>query len=150
MKHLIKLIILSLGLTSALQASAAAPSTTDIFANCMIDTLNGKERKNLAKWVFFAVAAHPEIKTYANATPQDIEESDKYVGALITRLLTENCPKELQAASKDDPLALQKGFQLVGQVAMQELMADQSVMKAISNYAHYADQDKINAVLSNK
>jgi len=30
---------------------------------------------------------------------------------------------------------------------MQELMADKNVMKAISNYARYANQDKINEVL---
>ncbi len=148
MKYLIKLIIITLTLTTV--QATAAQSATNVFASCMVDALNGKERKNLAKWVFFAVAAHPEIKSYANTTPQDIEKSDKYVGTLITRLLTENCPKELQAASKEDPLALQKGFQLVGQVAMQELMADQSVMQAISNYARYADQDKINGILSNK
>ncbi len=139
-----------LALTLTTVQATAAQSVTNIFASCMVDALNGKERKNLAKWVFFAVAAHPEIKSYSKATPQDIETSDKYVGALITRLLTDNCPTELQAASKEDPLALQKGFQLVGQVAMQELMADQSVMQAISNYARYADQDKINQVLSNK
>jgi len=47
MKSLIKLIILSLGLISMMQASAATPSATDIFSRCMVDTLNGKERKNL-------------------------------------------------------------------------------------------------------
>jgi len=61
--------------------------------------------------------------------------------------MTENCPDELQAANRADPQAIERSFELVGQVAMQELMGNQDVMTAITNYAKYADQEKINKIL---
>jgi len=130
-----------------IQTPVLAESPTDRFAVCMADNLNGKERKNLAKWIFFSIAAHPEIKPYSRASRQNVEESDQYVGKLITRLLTADCPGELKSASASDPLALQKAFEMVGQVAMQELMTNQEVMKTLTNYAQYADQEKINKLL---
>ena len=128
---------------------AAAASQTDAFGVCLVDSLTGKERKRLARWIFFSIAAHPEIKPYLSASKQDIDSSDQYVGRLVTRLLVDDCPAELKAANKEDPRAAQKAFELVGQVAMQELMANEQVENAVANYGRYADQDRISAVLRN-
>jgi len=147
MKKIIKIITITLGLVIAAPAQASSP--TNALSSCLVDTLNGKERKSLAKWIFFSIAAHPEINTYSSASIKDINKSDQYVGKLITRILTIDCPKELKTANNADPLAIQKAFEVVGQVAMQELMANENVMKTITNYAKYTDQDKINRVLSN-
>ena len=146
MKINIKIMLLTVSLivSSGIQANSA----TGVFASCMVDNLNGKERKNLAKWIFFSIAAHPEIKMYSSATQTDLSESDKYIGSLITRLLTENCPNELKAANKVDPQAIEKGFELVGQVAMQELMNNQEVMTTLTKYVEFTDQNKINKVLT--
>ena len=148
MKNIVKVLALSIGLIVVTPAVAESP--TNMFAGCMVDALSGKERKGLAKWIFFSIAAHPEIKSYSSASQKDIKESDEYVGKLITRLLTANCPDELKRAHKSDPLAVQKAFELVGQVAMQELMTNQDVMKTLTNYAQYADKEKINKILSEK
>jgi len=129
--------------------SATASPKTDELGVCLVDSLDGKERKRLARWVFFAIAAHPEIESYLTASRQDIDSNDQYVGRLVTRLLVDDCPTQLKAASKEDPRAVQKAFELVGQVAMKEIMTNQQVMDAISNYARYAEQDKISAVISN-
>ncbi|MCW9031589.1 MAG: hypothetical protein OQK58_08900 [Gammaproteobacteria bacterium] len=148
MKNYIKIITLSIGLIIGTPALAASP--TDVFSNCLVDALNGKERKNLAKWIFFAIAAHPDITSYSKASTKDINDSDKYVGKLITKLLTADCSNELNNARKSNPRAIEQGFGLVGKVAMQELMTNQNVTKAISNYIKYADQEKINQVLLKK
>ncbi|NTS76279.1 hypothetical protein HR060_05300 [Catenovulum sp. SM1970] len=146
MNHFAKMMVLAIGLLSTSVATAATP--TEQLGTCLVDSLNGKERKQLAKWIYFAIGSHPEINQYLKATPNDVDTSDKYVGELITKLLTVNCPKELVAANKVDPLAIQKAFELVGQVAMQELMTNPATMKALTNYANYADQAKVNELLS--
>ena len=148
MKNIVTIIMLSLGLTIGTPVFASSPGNE--FASCLADALNGKERRNLAKWIFFAMAAHPEIKTYSSASQIDTKETDKYVGELITRLLIVDCPNELKKASKSNPLAMQQGFELVGRVAMQELMTNQNVTKAITNYIKYVDTDKLNKILSEK
>ncbi|GIC76922.1 hypothetical protein [Moritella sp. F3] len=146
MNNLIKVTILSISLLSGTGAFASTP--TEQLGTCLVDSLNGKERKKLAKWIYFSIGSHPEIKSFMSATDANIQESDQYVGKLITKILTVDCPKELYAANKSDPLAIQKAFELVGKVAMQELMTNQDTIKAITNYAAYTDQRKINAILS--
>ncbi len=146
MRTCLRILVLSLVVGAGVPAIAATP--TETFSTCMVDALNGKERKTLAKWIFFAIAAHPEISSFANASKADIDATDKYVGELITRLLTTDCPAELKAANDSDPMALQAAFEVVGAVAMQELMANDAVTRAISNYTNYADMDRINQVVA--
>ena len=133
---------------SIVAAPASANNPTQTFATCLVDTLDGKERKSLAKWIFFSLAAHPEISPYSKATQEDIQESDVFMGQLVTRLLVDACPAELKAANAADPRALQSAFELVGQVAMQELMTNDEVMRTLTNYATYADLDKINSLMA--
>lgn len=148
MKVLVKTLALTAALISGSPAFSMTP--TEIFANCLADSLNGKERKNLAKWIFLSITVHPEIKSYANVSAKDKGETDKYVGELVTRLLTEECPRELKAANDSNPLAVQKGFEMVGQVAMQELMTNQETMAALTGYVQYADQEKIARIIAQK
>lgn len=142
------LYLLTLGLATGIGVPTMAASPIDTFSTCMVDTLNGKERKGLAKWIFFSIGAHPEISSFSNATEADLEASDKYVGALITRLLTDDCPEEFRAASESDPKALEKAFTQVGQIAMQELMVDDDVERTIMNYSKHVDMEKIEQVLA--
>jgi len=127
-----------------------ADPSSDKLANCLVENLNGKERKNLAKWVFFAIAAHPEIKSYSSISDDNRIENDKYVASVIMRLLTENCPKELKTAYSVNPQAIVSSFELVGRVAMQELMTNENVTKSLSSYTKYADLEKVNKVLVQK
>lgn len=143
-------MLAGLGIVAMLTLGASAPAsaqTAEALGSCLVDSLDGKERKRLARWIFFSMAAHPEINSYLEATPKDIQSNDEYVGQLVTRLLAEDCPNELKAANAQDPRAVEKSFELVGQVAMQELMRNDEVRTAISNYARHADTKKISAVI---
>lgn len=124
----------------------AGPATNTLGV-CLTDSLTGKERKVLAKWIFFAIAAHPEISSYSNVTDNSQDETNQFVGGLITRLMTEDCPSQAKAALKEDgSVAFEQAFGMVGQVAMQELMADQNVARSISGFEKYVDQAKISAL----
>jgi len=143
-----RIVIFALIMCLSMVAPVLADSPTNVLGTCLVDHLNGIERKNLAKWIFFSIASHPELKSYSKASANDVTKSDQNIGKLITRLLTEDCPSELRTANSADPQALENAFSLVGRVAMQELMTNQEVTKAISNYTEYADMEKINKILS--
>lgn len=142
--NILALVLLSL---ATLTPSNSKASTNDL-AQCLIDHLNGKERKFLATWIFFAIGSHPEITQYSKATQEDIESSNIKTGKLFTRLLTEDCHEELATASRIDPYAIEKSFELVGKVAMQELMTDESVSQALTGYLPHTDVDKIQQIMS--
>lgn len=145
-----KTIILVTIVLSFAAFSLPALANTQTLGQCLVDSLNGKERKELAKWIYFAIAAHPEMNSFSNITNKDRDNIDKYIGKLVTRLLAEDCSLELKAAQNSDPMAIQKAFELVGQVAMQELMANEGVMTRITSYVKYLDEDKISSALTNE
>ena len=114
---------------------------------CMTDSLNGKERKNLAKWIFFGMSEHSTIKPHSNVPTSDRERMNKYVGTLITRLLTEDCPEIAKAAlDENGSAAFDYAFGVVGEVAMTELMAEPAVSKSLGAFEHHLDQSKFDGV----
>jgi len=103
-------------------------------ASCLADNTTGKERKDLARWIFAAMAAHTEMRDLSSSTPATREKISQSIGALITRLLTENCADQTKTAmAKEGSQSLQTAFGSLGQLAMQELMTNQDVNAAISD-----------------
>ncbi len=115
---------------------------------CLADGTTGKDRKELARWVFLAMAAHPEMKQLANATPAAVDESSRRTAALFNRLLADTCAKEVKAAMQGGGTqAIQPAFNVLGQLAMRELMGDKDVMGTMAVFERYIDQPRINAAL---
>lgn len=130
-------------------SSAFADEST--LGSCMVDAMTGKERKEMAQWIFFAISAHPEIKEYSNVPEATKNTADMHFANLITRLLTEDCLVQAKAAvKKDGNTAIVGAFELVGKVAMQELMRSKEVSNSISAYAKYLDQEKLKKISSEK
>ncbi|MGI2260574.1 hypothetical protein [Shewanella sp. GXUN23E] len=128
-------------------AYSAQPGQT--LGTCMSDSLNGKERKELAKWVYFAMSTHSSIEPYSKVSDKDREASNRYVGALISRLLTEDCPEVAKQAYESDGLqAFETGFGIVGEVAMQELMNEASVAQALGAFEQYLDQSQFDKIFN--
>jgi hypothetical protein len=146
MKKTAKILIIALSFGTAISLPASA--NTQALAVCLTDSLNGKERKQLAKWIYFSIAAHPEMKPYSNISADVRTDTDKYVGTLVTRLLVDDCASQLKIAQKTDPNSLQKAFELVGQVAMQEIMTNPDVTSTIGSYSKYVDQKRISSILA--
>jgi hypothetical protein len=49
--------------------SVQAQQPADALSTCFADRTSGKDRKDLARWIFLAMAAHPEMKEQATPTP---------------------------------------------------------------------------------
>src|SRR6266700_2824343 len=80
---------------------AHGQSQSSSLETCLADHTSGKDRKELARWVFFAISVHPELKQYVNASgPAAAEESSRTMAALVTRLMTDSCLNETKEAMK--------------------------------------------------
>src|ERR1700739_4990586 len=77
---------------------AFAGPATDALGACLADNTSGKERKELAKWIFVGMAAHPEIQDIAKLAPAVHEQTDREIGDLVGRLLIKNCADQARAA----------------------------------------------------
>jgi hypothetical protein len=130
---------------------ALASTATDALSTCLADNTTGRDRKEMARWVFVGMASHPEIKTLSNITQAKRDELDKSMAVLVTRLMTESCAVQARSAmEKDGGEAFKVAFGVVGKLAMQELMSNPNVNAAFSDFTKYMDPKKINSALPNK
>jgi len=132
-------------------ASALAGPHADALGRCLAENTNGKERKDLARWMLAAMTVHPEMRSLSAATDADRDQASRVMGALFTKLLSEGCPGQAKAAVQNEGAqAMQAAFGTLGQLAMQELMSDQDVAKSIGAFERYIDQKKVEAAMSAK
>ena len=140
-------IAVSLAMLAVIPASATEYS--DALSSCLADSTNGKDRKALVRWSFIAMAAHPDIRPMAAITNTTQDDVNKEMANLFTRLLTQNCVKELQASLKHDgSQLLTQSMESLGRVAMQEIMSHPAVNSSISGFENYIDQEKLRAALA--
>jgi hypothetical protein len=135
----------------ASRASGGAQEPQNALRTCLADNTSGRDRKDLARWVFFAMAAHPEMKQYADAkATAAADETSQKMAALVTRLLTESCVGEVRAVVKTGQGAqsLKLAFESLGQLAMQELVTDKNVQDAMASFQRYVDETHLRDALA--
>ena len=146
-----KRYVLAMTLATALLipfAAQAGPHAQQLGV-CLTDSLSGKERKSLAKWIYFGMSAHSTIEQCSKITAADIDNSNRYVGSLLTRLLTEDCPEQAKMAFEEGGTSgIESAFRIVGRVAMQEIMAEPKVSQSLGAFEKYLDQDKFDRVFN--
>jgi hypothetical protein len=128
---------------------AANPYVEQLSA-CLADSTTGKERKQLAEWVFLAMGAHSDIKAHLAPTASSaVEDVNKAVASLLMRLMTEDCAQEARDTyEKAGSQAFQSSFGMLGNLAMQELMGDRAVANAMTSFEKYLDAKKLSKTLT--
>lgn len=144
-KHLICLLL------AASAFAAHAQPAVDGFGKCLAENTTGKDRKDLARWLFVAMGTHPDMKAIAAISAAANEDSSRVAGRLFTRLIVETCPVQAKAAfDVTGPAAFQTAFGVLGQLAMQELTADKDVSAAMGLLQKHIDTVKVQSVLTGK
>lgn len=145
-----KRTLIGLLLAASTLAVHAQPAVS-AFGKCLGDNTTGRDRKDLARWLFVAMGAHPDMKAISTINPSAPEESSRVAGQLFTKLVAESCPKEAKAAvDAAGPGAFQSAFTVLGQLAMQELMTDKDVAAGMSLLQKHIDASKVQSVLGGK
>lgn len=133
----------------ATMAPAMASPAAEAVSLCLTDSTTGKDRKDLARWVFLAMAEHPEIRELAKAPTAASDESARTVASLFTRLIVDNCPKQIeQLIRAEGPDSFSAAFGFLGKVAFQELVTNELVSKSLQQYQRYIDRAKLDAALA--
>lgn len=153
MKNLRRFGLLPLALALGLAAAPLAQAQVqgESLAKCLADNTTGKDRKDLARWIFVAMASHPEIRDLASASEEAADQASRSMGALVTRLLAESCPREVQAVARGEgPMAMRRAFETLGQLAMMELTSNKDVAASITKFERYVDRAKVTGVLEGR
>jgi hypothetical protein len=146
----LKSILLSLFALLTAMPAIAGPDA-DALTRCLSDSTSGKDRKDLAKWVFAAMSSHPEIREFAKVPDKVRDQTSNTMGVLVSRLLGEDCLKQTQAVVRNEgSVAMQTAFRDLGALAMQELMSDPDVKASFGGFEKYLDRKKIEAAIPAK
>lgn len=151
MKRIISvLVVIIIGSTITASSAVAGPATDSLIA-CMSDNTTGKDRKDLARWIFVGMSFHPEIQSLSSVTETDRDQLDRRMAAIVTRLLIENCQVQVKLAmeKEEGEAPLKSAFSVMGQLAMQELMANPAVNSAFTRFVKYVDTEKLRSAFSN-
>jgi hypothetical protein len=126
-------------------ATTFAGPSIDALTSCLANSTTGKDRVNLAKLIFVAISAHPDVGKIANISTSNIEEINKVNADLFTRLLVTDCNEETKLAMKlENTAALRSAFESLGRLAMIELMGNQNVANGFTTgIEKYTDKEKL-------
>ena len=142
-KRILAIALLSL---SFAQPSFAGPAQ-DEMSKCLTDSTTGKDRKDLARWIFTVMTLHPEVASISSVTPEMRRATDKAAGTLLSRLLTKDCKAQFIAQYKDDPQSVKDSFEALGRMAMQELTANPNVTAGMSGFIQYMDMNAMQTMM---
>jgi hypothetical protein len=138
-------------LMAACPWAAQASLSTDALAKCLSDNTTGKDRKDLARWVFVSMSTHPDMGSVARADAASITAAQRTVADLVTRLLADACAREAKVVVQSDGSSgMGLAFEYLGKVAMQELMSNREVNASISGFERYLDKGRIDRAIQTK
>jgi len=128
-------------------APAFAGPYADEMAKCFVRESAPADRTMFIRWMFSAMALHPEVQAMAKVSDAQREEVSKGTAQIFQKLVLESCRKETQQAIKfEGSQTIAYGFQLLGQVAARELFTNQAVAGGLSSLAKYFDEKKLKAL----
>ena len=136
--------LLAAGLLAA--GPSGASDYSDDLAKCMVRSSTPADRAEFVKFLFSAMAQHPDVSSMAKISPQQLEATLKATGELIQRLLLQSCRSEAQQAIHYEGMqSIFLGFQFYGQAMAAELLGNPIVAAKLNDLNKYMDADKFKA-----
>lgn len=135
---------LTVGTLVSMAPVAGAGVYTDDLTKCIVAATSKDDQLALVKWIYVALSKHPAVSNLTKASDADVADASKSAGALFMTLLTEKCVEPTKSAVKyEGALAIQSSFQVLGQVAMTELLTDPNVGQVMAELDKYVDKKKL-------
>jgi hypothetical protein len=138
----------SFALAVAAAALTAVPAQAGVYSDdlskCLVKSMSPSDQTAVVRWIFSAMALHPDVAPYAKLTPAQHDAFDQEASLLMQRLLTVDCRKEtVEALKYEGPASFEASFSTLGQVAMRGLMGHPTVMQDMTKFGSYGDKSKI-------
>jgi len=128
------------------QPAMAGPYSDEV-SKCLVRSTSETDKNVLVKWIFAAVALHPELKSIAAVSEAERGMLNRNAARLFERLLTETCRVEVQQALKyEGPSTIETSFQVLGQVAARGLFSHPQVAAGVGDLEKALDRKKMESV----
>jgi hypothetical protein len=144
------LALLALPLLLLPGVSRAGPYADDL-SKCLVSSTTSADKSLLVKWMFSAIALNEDVAQYVDMPKEARDALNKDTAGLYMRLMTETCGTQLRDAFKyEGEASITTAFQMLGQVASQEMFDNPAVMAGMDDLSKHFDEAKLKAVLEAK
>lgn len=139
-----KFAIIAGALALATQPSTATAGIyADDLTRCLVSSTTPSDRISFVRWMFAAMSAHEAVASLATVTPAERESMTEETTKIFQRLILTDCREQASNAIKyEGGGTLEASFEVVGQVAMGDLMRDPNVAAVFESMQSYMDKDQ--------
>lgn len=121
-------------------AQSYAGPFTDEMSKCLVRSTSEADKALLIKWIFAAMSNHPDLRSLSKISKQQGDLLNRQASDLVTKLVTNRCKSESkQALEFEGEETFKASFSVLGQVAMQGLMANNDVTNYFNGFAESLD-----------
>jgi len=129
---------------------ASAGEYSDRLSQCLVASVTEEDKTALVRWIFGAVASHPEVADIAKLTPEAWLGISRDSASVFEKLIADKCASQSREAIINEGMAGYKSaFETLGATAMGGLMSDPSVAEAIAGLdAHLSEEKLMKALMT--
>lgn len=108
-----------------------------------------QEKTDLVRWIYVTMSFHPQLMDLSNLTADDVEMVNIRVADYMTNVFAYKCNEELNMAIDcEGEESVYYAFELLGEIAITELMEDQGVSAASELFIDYIDLSIFEQILN--
>ena len=108
-----------------------------------------QEKTDLVRWIYVTMSFHPQLMDLSNLTADNVEMVNIRVADYMTNVFAYKCNEELiLAMDYEGEESVYYAFELLGEIAMTELMEDQGVSAASELFIDYIDVSIFEQILN--
>jgi hypothetical protein len=135
--------MLALGL-AVLAPAARAGEAGEALSKCLIDSATLEDRRALVRWIFSAIAAHPDLDGLTAIDAGRRDQLEHGAAAVFERLVAQDCTAQSrEAIVQEGTEGFSAAFKTLGELAMGGVVTDSQVQAGIGRLTEYIDEQRI-------
>lgn len=135
-------------MVAAVSMPAHAGLYADDLGRCLVSSTTPSDRVTLMTWMFSAMSSEPSLAKMASMTEAQRTDADRNMARLFDRLVLEQCRKQtIDAVKYEGQASLQSSFEVLGKVAMRQIIDSPDATRAVGRFADQIDKARLGALL---
>ena len=141
--HLSRSVFMAAAVLGTTQVAMAGP-TVDQLSDCLVKATTAADKTTVLQWTFTALAAHPDLKSFSNVTPEQKNQLDQKLAQVLQRVIVEQCSAQTKAVIQADGIqAVGESFQQLGRITGEEIVKNTEVKQQLNGLLRYVDLNKM-------
>jgi hypothetical protein len=126
----------------------AAAQAEQALSQCLLRSVDADDKRALVNWIFAVMARHPDVRPMSRMDAATDEKVGRAASDVLERLLADRCASEVRAVVRTSSFEnVGNSFQVLGKVAMQDLMAHPDVEAGVGDLLKYVDFERVSRSL---